>query len=518
MKKILITSFLFLLSVTMYAQISYITTLAKFNVTTTPGNRPLLQRSINNSPGSISTTPSSAFILEYGDGYFTSDTSSIHYYKNSRTKTAVLTLSGRYDTIKPPQIFAMVIKNAPVNQSGFYYQQLLSTGDVINVTPIASDLNVRDEMLFIITYRKPIGITQGTITFFYNQTEASVFNVIDTASVILPTVDNGGVPIKRIRWHSTESWAGTGASGSRNVNGNSYSNALVWNINPLYDSSAEHNIFVSLRTKDNFPKQNKTHVEAIFQYTKEADTVNAIPAITESKFSSRTLTASLDPHDPNYITTFPKCIVKGTEKTKVNYLIHFQNEGDGAAYKLEIDVKMDRRLKDALLLLDSNSFNVTVGNKEITTLNLHHYRLSEDSFRLRIDLGAGMSDSSLSSNKVPVWFCNSLTMGDVSFDLSVPDTAEADLAAMASIIFYNGNKSGMKAVNTKPDTLFIREPCNDNLFPRITPLSAGPTACTTCCKTFLSLCWWWWIVIGAGVVLVTLLIIKRRKKTDSYNS
>ena len=196
---------------TTYAQIAYTPGSNTFSLSPTVpvigSNNPLLPNAVNNIPGSIGTTPSCAFVLEYGDGYFSSNISSSHTYKTAGSRMAVLSLSGRYDTIKPPRAFAAHI-NDLANYNGSPTQSILNTNEFVRLTPIANNINVRDEMLFILTYKIPQHTDGGKLMLFYNESNFNVFeSIAGPSSVITESTDDANVSgsVKRIRTYFTES-------------------------------------------------------------------------------------------------------------------------------------------------------------------------------------------------------------------------------------------------------------------------------------------------------------------------
>ena len=190
------------------AQIFYDKTVNKFEISSMRPDKALLSNAANNEPGTIPKTPSCAFVLEYGNGYFTTqnnkNNNEYHYFKANHVNS-VLTLSARYDTIKPPAVYSAffdVTASGPVTP-----QSLLKDGEYIRLTPIARSINVKDEMLFILTYKKPPQMAAGKLMLFYNSLGASAF--IPVASVDAKIAESLGAynksgTVLRVRTHFKE--------------------------------------------------------------------------------------------------------------------------------------------------------------------------------------------------------------------------------------------------------------------------------------------------------------------------
>lgn len=519
----------------------------QFTLSEIPGNNKLIESAIGTDPGRIEKKPSCAFIFEYGDGYFTTQKNSTHYYADNLRKDLLLSLSGRYDTTTPPPRFARSITPDATNMSSSQpSQSILNTNETIKVTPIATTLNVKDEMVFIVTYKIPVDVTNAKIIFYYNQNNNIFFNPILTENspmeVIVGSRD-AVTPktINRIRTHFGENNFSTNPSiysiAKNSMLNTTYSNAISYDININRAMYEERNIFISLKTADNFTNQANGDVEAVLVYSQpntRNENQKQISEYNQFAVSSLSMPFFANPHDPNYISVMPKCLLTGNGLTKIHYKIHFQNEGGGTAHKLFIKVNLDSSLKDYVKDLTAASFKINVGNEPITTF-IFNKGTSENSlmFEITPSVIGGKLDSSLSSNKVPVWFSNPLTMGDIYFSLNIPHIKEADLGAFAAIRFFNGRGDSMPDVITNTDTLFIRKVCNGKLFPLIKALAdtttKAPLKPTTKykdinlksdqCYKILGLCWWWWIVILLALLLSWFIISKNRKKEkDSTNN
>jgi hypothetical protein len=487
-------------------------------------------------------SPRSSFIFETGDGYYytTADTNHTYIPKAQPYKT-VLSLSGRYDTVKPPPVLDMAITVSGSGSSATTTLPplLLSTNELIRLTPIAAELTTNDEMLYILTYRVPKGATNAKIVFFYNHTNFDVFTPIALTSTI------GTTQIPRVRTYFNELWPVANDNNlAATVNNIAPANGLqsqynyplnlswIWNPSGSrkYD---EHNIFITLPTRANLTDRTFGYVEAALLYhlnKEKIDTANngskenpekAIDtSYNNRQVSSVYSSISAYPHDPNFIRAAPGCITTDKGTKDVKYRIHFQNEGDGEAHNLKIEALFDKRLKASIGRLTKDSLNIIVANKQLQeAIEVIGFTKTDSTFYFTIKMDGQDKKKTLSNNKVPMWFCNPLTMGDVYFTLKVPIDTVADYLSYANITFYDSKDTGMIPVRTLTDTLHVRDTCTGMVHPRIAPLSDStkdPKTCTNCnpnyCKKLGGLCWYWWIVIGIGLLAIIWLLAKRRKK------
>jgi hypothetical protein len=543
MKKILLTCKIFISITITQAQITVIDNLpaeqgrtfneARFKLGSF-GHWPLLLPGVTPS----NANKASAFVFETGDGeYYTSAEPIHHYSGDSRDVTTVLTLSGRYDTIKFPPSFAKVFTTSQAQ--GFpSRQERLLDGQNILLTAIAPTLNADDEMLYILTYKVPQGANRAKIIFFYNHQRFDVLTPCNKDSKIdnANTSDNSLLQIPRLRHHFNESgpFADVSTVISQYNLGNflkrsTYSNNLCWDWNGSDDQTLkykEHNIFISIKTNKNLPAEASGYIEAALLYniidTGKND--NKIKEGYNSKaIASLYTSVSALPHDPNYILGFPKCIEvqKGVTEKLVEFHIRCQNEGDGDAHKLAFNITMDQRLKDQIARLNADSFHAVIGKRSV---KIDSFRILNDRmFRLVVnDINKDKTgnDMSLRNNKVPDWFINPVTWADITFSLKLPVEQETFFVSYASIVFSSGGErpQDMAPVVTQKDTIFITNACNINgmLFPRPKIKTIPRTTC--CCKKIGPLCWYWWLAIAAGLILLIWLAARKRKNEEQETS
>jgi len=518
MKKVFLAFIIAVFFLNVNAQIDYNNISNTFTLTSMRPNKQLLANAAGNLPGTIPNTPSCAFVLEYGDGFFSTEIAPKHIYNWPGTTQVVINYSGRYDTIKPPPAFSKLI--FPINNSPFpqpaVQQSMLGTTEFVRLTPIARSINVKDEMLFILTYKVPQN-GHVKLTLYYNDQNLNAFFPINNPSeTIAESLNSQGVTgtIKRIRTYFDEQGLtmGLAPSTSPAASGTAvYINAINWDFQlpAPFPAGTERNIFITLRTKDNVAMPACGQVEASFVHD------------STTSYSTLDMCASAKPHDPNFIETSPRCITKGPGSQPVKYRVHFQNEGAGQAYRLNVKVKLDSKLHDAAAKLKwPGSFKIKIGGKPVDAGG-YDFSLQDDGimsfdFPGKTKRSLIKSDSSLSCNMVPIWFSNPLTMGDIEFTLDVPKNEEADLSATADIVFYSGPapEQDMPVVSTLPDTLFVRNQCSGFLYPQYPPLPP-PIHCVH----FLGICWWWWLIIAFAVLIVTWYMVKRnrRRNTNQYS-
>jgi hypothetical protein len=508
MKKIIALVYLIAAAIAVNAQITYDGRTNKFTLKAPTGYPELFVKPNNTSPENPQSTTgkiASAFLFEYGDGYFTSGIETVHAYSQPGGYNTVLTLSGRYDTLKPPQSFSSFV--TVTNPVGTPTPNLLLPGETIRITPIATELNANEEMHFIITYKMPANAYSGTILFFYNE---AAFNALESVDNTTVTSDNS---TKRVRYNfmgqqwNTEFFNDLtkvkNKFPSLRLKGNDYKNILAFTVN-VNDSLTERNIFLTLKTKNNITQLNSGYFEAVLINSQDLPGFGIQNSVAATY--ALEMLATADPHDPNFVEATPKCIVKGSGITPVKYHIHFQNEGNGAAHKLQIAIIADPVIIKQINSKPGSDFLIKVGNKPITVFEK---RQDNDGIIFNIEFDNDRNrqiDTSLYSNKVPCWYSNPLTMGDIYFTINIPNTEVQDFTTSASIIFYNKDSQAMKPVLTKQSLVGVRDSCNENILPPFRPLPPP----NPCCCNFLGLCWWWWILIVAGIGLLLWLILRRK--------
>jgi hypothetical protein len=431
-------------------------------ITTDRPNPPLIARDVQASP----SNPGTAFMFEYGDGYFTTEMESVYYYKDVTKKyNSILTLSGRYDTIRPPRIMTKIISPDPQLTGSPIHQPVLNSTEMIKITPIGHVLNPRKEILFIITYRIPQTAINPRLYFFYNHFSFNMMEPADNTS-ILQLSDVTGDAIPRIRTHFGESWDASATTINTivpKIDNSSFLNILAWKLDPL-KTTDERNIFVTLRTKDNIPLQQIGLVEAALVYLPNTDPNTRIKYET----SPIKMVTSADPEDPNSLTSTPPCLIKnGWAKTAL-FNLHFQNEGQGPAYRIHIDLVFDKRLAEAIKSLKPSHFLTDIGKKRTFLIDykLNDHIISFDIISLKYPPGTGLGIT-LSGNKIPHWHFSPLTIGEIYFNLAIPNIAQADFSNFASIVLYNWKNEPMPAVNTKTSMISVRDSCNYNIIDRL---------------------------------------------------
>jgi hypothetical protein len=531
MKKILMAACLILVILPCYSQVSRNGN--NFSLNTFNGNRPLLQnQSTSGMPVAGNTDTSCAFIFEYGDGYYTTSTNSTFNYDGRYANPiTILSLSGRYDTIKPPPLFAKTF-NVSGNASMHIPQNNLPEKTYIQLVPIASNINPNDEMTYLLTYRVPQGATCAKIVFFHNQNSFNVFdNTANAASITGYTSTTADIARMRVYFNETgtsisEATVRSSIYNGSNLAGSGYQNINAWQWSPgspyAYE---EHNIFITLRTKSNLPDGLEGYVEAALLYGSDIqkDTVDkkGKPIPNECQYTNRAVSnvfsrVSLLPHDPNFIIASPSCIKKGSGQVPVKYHVHFQNEGGGDAHTLRIKIEMDKRLKQQIRNLNPTHFKAKVGGRDVLIDSVNN--ITDSSFTLvltNVDrTTAQKNDMTLRSTSVPNWFINPLTMGDIYFTMNIPVDAVTDFYGKAAIVFVSASGQEMKPVETNLETVFIRDSCTGMLLPAIKP-DPKPDPCTNCnCKKLGPLCWYWWIIIAVGLLGLIWLVARRRKKEE----
>lgn len=405
-------------------------------------NTQAVNQTSNKSPGIFC-------IFEYGDGRYTTSTADQYSFQQVPSHS-FLTLSYRY--VKPPrpgkpQTAARAFGNINFSPNA-PPQQELANGQFLRIIPSAPTINADDTMVFILTYKLPEGFEKGTLLFFYNDLNMLAFKSIHDGSDF--SSEGMGTNVKNVRHHHNEIYD---PAIPLNYNlaslGRSYqTDWLGWKV--AGNSGLERNIFITLITRDS------TSINPL-----KSGTIDAVLIPDNKRLpvqqTTLNITASNDPHDPNYMVSQPRCTYLGKAKQTqgVRYQIHFQNEGAGSAYRLKVRAFMPKALN-----LNPQNLQVIIGGHfrpDIIPIVDNVAKTIE--FNILKPAGYGI-DSTLASAKVPAWQINPLTMGDIYFDQEIPIDQEADLVSYAKVTFYNADDTPMEDVVTQKDILKIRD-CRD---------------------------------------------------------
>jgi hypothetical protein len=462
------------------------------------------------------TTSHKRYWIEFKNGRFKSDYNTI---ADGTERLVLETLL--YDTGKggpPPTIIAL---NDGSNLSYDNSQHILPLGKYIHIQPSVADVVAGDMMVLAVTYNAslPDSALQGVdITYsvvvlyneangtpFFNQTQAGNFNGTTLPAIRCPnneTIETGLVT----------DLINAGAVNSNDASGYKYYVALK-GINP---TSFEKNVFISVLPSKDLTEGTLTSVRALLIKKTRSNNGRETNALKDSSQLNGMQVALA--HDPNYLRASPTCITSTKRGGhKINYTLHFQNTGAGAADTVIVTINMPKGM-------DLNSFNNSNISKAVyggmdfkTDLDLINIDKKNDKIVFKFNPYkrrlTGMIFLSGTEECVNA-FADKRTMGDIVFTVTTTDKADSLLNTFASIEFHSKAYSGKdrkskyeSPVETNAATVRIKECCDC-------------TKCNNCippgCYKIAGLCWWWWIVILLAIIGI-YIILRKRKKQANYN-
>ncbi len=146
------------------------------------------------------------------------------------------------------------------------------------------------------------------------------------------------------------------------------------------------------------------------------------------------------PHDPNYITVDKPNICPCNQNQRLTYKVFFQNEGNGPAKNVAVDVNLGNHL------LENNISNIQYShpNAQLTT------QISLNTLTVGL---AGINLPGLKQTDKNVHYTYDQTIGWISFDVPVSNCVNSgQITSSAKIVFISTNDTPMPAITTDPVT------------------------------------------------------------------
>jgi hypothetical protein len=307
-----------------------------------PPNYPRLVDDMNPlTPGADS--PFTTFVLEYGDGGFSTRQSSQHEYGLGFSSSSKIfgVATYFYDTIARPRReyarsgnIVVVNESASVNNSS----GLLGREDKIKLVPHVGSVRPGETTHFIVPYQS----NKGYFIVMYNSNDTTAFQPLLNATERMD-LDPQFVPYIRANTSlevyyphqlSGQLSAATIAAIQAQANISQYRNYFVVR-NTIDNTSKENNFFFSLPPIS--PSQFVTLLNRNFLHsTIGAFWISGSDKTFESEkkstYTSTTVELTASPHDPNRILVFPSCAGKGKrgyEPENYRVQVDFQNYGMG---------------------------------------------------------------------------------------------------------------------------------------------------------------------------------------------
>ncbi|MEO7308014.1 MAG: hypothetical protein ABIR78_07795 [Ferruginibacter sp.] len=282
-----------------------------------------------------------------------------------------------YDTTRIPPLASSFVFTPPVDNSGTNYQSRLPGSQSIMITPSIAitpgpaTIIPGDTMALAISYKAiqqpelEIPNDRTVIAFYYN---ASGINNLFSPVGATTEYNFGGTPTKAIRMHNTETIISLSSLPSqiqRKLKEYIGSFTQVLYINAPYNSS-EKNIFLSLA-----PNANPSDYTSLQSLVKAVviDYRSSDPSKYNVQVNDQYFGIDFTSRDPSYMTVSPftfKNKASASDK-KVNYNIHFENEGPGPAKSIVIEVEIPKGMR--LPASGENIFTCTMGGRRATMVS-----------------------------------------------------------------------------------------------------------------------------------------------------
>ncbi|HRH48475.1 MAG TPA: hypothetical protein PLP23_06980 [Panacibacter sp.] len=430
---------------------------ATFTVSST--NYPnIIQHTI--TPGaaySSANAPSNSRImwLEYGDGGFTTEPSTIRLLSNNIINQPLLLVNRLYDTVND---FQRIFVTSNFSATPQTRSAVLTDNDnpmfggaavsKIRITPSSYDIRKSDTMCFALTYKLiPTTEKKYFLVFRYNRNTFFPLSSAATPTYTSTISDRINLPITSRQIYNIRNYHGESSTSSNDIaalansfplGGSNFTDIFVANINPS-QLNGENNMFLTLITKGGLAEGNTANIDA---YIIEGNSTSTSFSIKASDVNSCAGMVVNLAHDPNYITQSPVCMQLPKIVRDMKYHIHFQNTGRGPADIVYITAKMPFGMNLSTCRLDRvvySNHSYTIGSNNDgheldTTLdqldNKIIFKLYKTSSTLNNNILKGTDDVYNPS-------VNPETMGDIYFTVAATVGVPYSLAAQAFIDFHS---------------------------------------------------------------------------------
>lgn len=450
--------------------------------------------------------------LETGDGRFSTDPAKTYSNLGLQSHSPLLAIVSLYDTTRGPRPTNVNLTNkflnggrAMPNDNPDLY------GSGLRISSNVKDIVEGDTMFFALTYtlsqkllfNKSVSADdEYYATFYYNNNRT--FANIDANA--LQNID--GNLVKSVRTHFKEVLTSSvpqmvGLLPHLSDYGNSFTLKLD---KANAGSGIQMNFFVTAIPENNLEEGKSGSVYAAL-FKKNSQTqdyeVLAVDSIPNMPF--------VVAHDPNYMVQRPYCLKKPHKIYPFEFLIHFQNTGEGKADSVKVVANLPPGLNwETFKITKANMAGVSYVKGSEFQYNFNKLNntitfVFKPSASSKYLMGTGFG------NINPAININ--TMGDIGFVMKSTVNTSDTLKSFASIYFHSlgrGIGEFEEAVTTRTSMTVYKDCCDCTQC--ICPIYPPPPPP---CIKILGLCWWWWIIILLS--LIVLYIIWKRKKREPEN-
>jgi hypothetical protein len=405
----------------------------------------LIPAVVTGPPKPAKGTPATSVFVEFGDGTFSFLPNGDHdFYPASINGNLTVKTARIYGGGGPPpkfQSYQVGAMKSPALGTLYSPMGILKSLEKIAITPNIGSVVANDTMIFALTYKLLPEESGKTLLFLYNDNGLDAFEKVSIGDLmdIDPSILQ---PYTFVRTYTGETETvinpSTPVESVRDIN-KQYTDALAFSN--LKADSLEHNIFITLIPKEGLVARDlsETNVKAylVEEQKGEIDTASASANLPIFNLS----------HDPNYITVKPLCLTLPKAGKKLEYHVHFQNTGPGAASEVRVAVKIPGNVNIGTDISfpscpknPPHFYKVPKGDLSIlctspyanSSLDSLVFIFQKNAFNCTLD---GMTAT-------PTCMCNDSTIGDFWFTINTTNQMPDILLAQASIVFYN-NADGL---------------------------------------------------------------------------
>lgn len=423
---------------------------------------PWLAATSSTSPTAADGSKATVCFIEFGDGAFSFLPSGTHNFNPafSTNQTIITKVTGVYGGGgKPPSHVAAKFPGITA-AAAYTPMNILSAGQEVLITSNIGSVVANDTMIFVITYKT--GNINSSLLFLLNDygTNSIFENSKLSVGANFNDIHTGVSNVNFVRTYAGEIHQPSLSASANTVrtNYNSFSDYIY--VDGLKADNQEHNIFVTLIPKANILSTStpQTNVKAVLIKPAQKGGTNSILE-TENNLPIQNLS-----HDPNYITVKPACMLLPKANHSLDYHLHFQNTGEGAAAEVRVAVKVPYGVDFVNdISYPSASWYVVVNGLQMNGTpfeNATHDSLIFDFKPKTVPLSASTGVTLSGVGTSETFLSNTETMGDVWFTIKTKSTSPDILLAQASIVFYNQNGTINNPILTNTAVSQFRECCD----------------------------------------------------------
>jgi hypothetical protein len=386
--------------------------------------------------------------LEFGDGKFTTNPDPVHVYTNANPVDALLKVTGLYDDGGRPPKGRVTRFAPPVTGTSYAEPNVLSGPQFIKITPNIGDIVPDDTMHFAVTYKRNPEV-RGEFTwrlvFTYNTDVAGrVFETTNAATLMYD--GTASAPMARMHNGETINNSNTIRNAVRSYLGlPGTADIMVWDLPNFGSTLDERSVFVTLDPM--LSPAITGGLTPVNAYLVPFSGRNGT-TVEPSGIASNTNMLSINtagPHDPNWETVQPTCLVLPKAGQELKYQVHFQNTGGGnATMQVRVATKLPYGITPAMVnitgaKLAGENFIITspFGSGPVGT---------SSSYKLDVDRSKPDSIIYLFTARTSGYYlcginglanpwCDNRTMGDVFFKFNAIPAVANIITSRSSIYF-----------------------------------------------------------------------------------